>query len=194
MAERSNFFDRDDEEKDQKHCQELLVRTCIFFRRLRQEKMALATIQFTQEQARGIAEVSPGDVRAWRKAVPYLADKPGKAARFTFADLVGLAITSELTNRFGARISDIGASVDGLFHELANARPAHLEGFVALIGSTSARLLTIGDFSAWQISEPTLVVPCDPIVSQIGARMMPLTPSSAQSALPFPPQILKAGR
>lgn len=156
--------------------------------------MALATIQFTQEQARDIAEVSPGDVRAWRKAVPYLADKPGKAARFTFADLVGLAITSELTNHFGARISDIGISVDRLFRELADARPAHLEGFIALIGSASAGLLTIGDFSARQISGPTLVVPCDPIVSRIGARMMPSTPSSAQSALPFPPQMLKAGR
>ncbi|GHA39100.1 hypothetical protein GCM10007989_38590 [Devosia pacifica] len=156
--------------------------------------MSLTTIQFTQEQARDIAEVSPGDVRAWRKAVPYLAAKPGKAARFTFADLVGLAITSELTNRFGARISDIGASVDKLFHELADARPAHLEGIVALIGSASAYLLPIGDFSARQISEPTLIVPCDPIVSQISARMMPSTPSAAQRELPFPPQILKAGR
>jgi len=156
--------------------------------------MALATIQFTQEQARDIAEVSPGDVRAWRKAVPYLADKPGKAARFTFADLVGLAITSELTRRFGVRISDIGSSVDRLFRELADARPAHLEGFIALVGSASAGLLTIGDFSAGQISEPTLVVPCDPIVNRIGARMMPLTPSSAQSALPFLPHILRTGR
>lgn len=171
-----------------------VVPACIFSCRQRQEKKALATIQFTQEQARDIAKVSPGDVRAWRKAVPYLAAKPGKAARFTFADLIGLAITSELTNRFGARISDIGASVDKLFHELANARPTHLEGLVALIGSASARLLTVGDFSARQIDEPTLIVPCDPIVSQISARMMPSTPVATQSALPFPPQILKAAR
>lgn len=156
--------------------------------------MALTTIQFTQEQARDIAEVSPGDLRAWRKAVQYLADKPGKAARFTFADLVGLVITSELTNRFGARISDIGTSVDRLFHELADARPGHLEGRVVLIDSASARILTIGDFGAQQIEELTLVVPCDPIVSQISARMMPSMPAPPQSALPFPPQILKAGK
>ncbi len=156
--------------------------------------MALTTIQFTQEQAREIAEVSPGDLRAWRKEVAYLAAKPGKAARFTFADLVGLAITSDLTNRFGARISDIGASVNRLFHELADARPAHLEGFVALICSESARLVLISEFSPRQISEPTLVVPCDPIVSRISARMMPSTSSAAQNALPFPPQILQVGR
>lgn len=154
--------------------------------------MAVTTIQFTQEQARNLAEVSPGDLRAWRKAVQYLAAKPGKAARFTFADLVGLAITSELTNRFGARISDIGNSVDRLFQQLADARPAHLEGLIALIDSASARLLSFGDFSARQINVPTLVVPCNPIVTQICARMMPSTPAVAQSTLPFPPQILKA--
>lgn len=156
--------------------------------------MVLTTIQFTQEQARDITEVSPGCLRAWRKTVRYLSDKPGKAARFTFADLVGLAITSKLTNGFGVRISDIGSSVDRLFRELAEARPAHLEGLVALIAPASAHLLSVGDFSAQRIREPTLVVPCDPIVNQIGARMMPATPALGQSALPFPPQIIKAGK
>lgn len=156
--------------------------------------MAFTTIQFTQEQARDIAEVSSGDLRAWRKVVQYLAEKPGKAARFTFADLVGLIITSELTNRFGVRISDIGNSVDRLFHELADARSAHLEGFVALIDPASARLLAVGDFSAHQITVSTLVVPCDPIVNQISARMVPSTPNVTQGVLPFPPQSLKAER
>jgi hypothetical protein len=54
--------------------------------------MPLQAIHFTQEQARVLTGVSLGDLRQWRKAVPYLMAKPGKAARFTFADLVGLAI------------------------------------------------------------------------------------------------------
>lgn len=88
--------------------------------------MALRTIQFTQEQARDVAQVSPGDMRAWRKAVPDLAGKSGKSARFTFADLVGLAITGDLTDGFGVRIGDIGDGVDTLFRALAEARPARL--------------------------------------------------------------------
>jgi hypothetical protein len=155
--------------------------------------MALTTIQFTQEQARDITRVSPGEVRAWRKAVPYLASKPGKSARFAFSDLVGLAITRELTHGFGVRISDIGTGVDALFRELADARPPHLEGFIALVGAASARLLAVSDFAARHIVEPAFVVPCDPIVGEVGGRMMPLSPSSAQTALPFPPQIVKAG-
>jgi hypothetical protein len=170
------------------------IDACFFSRRQRQESVSLRTIQFTQEQARDIAQVSPGDVRAWRKAVPYLAGKPGKAARFTFADLIGLAITSELTDRFGVRISDIGPGIDALFRALADAYPPHLEGLVALIGTASARLLATSELGAHQIVEPTFVVPCGPVLAQIGGRMMPLAPGPRQSALPFPPQILKAGR
>lgn len=156
--------------------------------------MSLRTIQFTQEQARDLAAVSPGDVRAWRKAVPYLAEKSGKAARFTFADLVGLAITADLTGAFHVRISDIGAGVDALFRALAEARPPHLEGLVALIDTTSARLLPAADLGAHQVAGPTFIVPCDPILARIGERMMPAAPSSGQTAFPFPPQMLKTNR
>lgn len=156
--------------------------------------MSPRTIQFTQEQARELTCVTPGDVRAWRKAVPYLASKPGKAARFSFADLVGLAITGDLTNRFGVRISDVGAGVDRLFRALADARPAHLEGVVAIVGTGTGRLLPIGDLTYRHVPEPLLVVPCDPVIALIGERMMPLVPGSAQSALPFPPHALKAGQ
>lgn len=156
--------------------------------------MPLQTIQFTQEQARDLADVSPGDVRAWRKVVPYLAGKPGKAARFTFADLVGLAITANLTGVFHVRISDIGTGVDALFRALAEARPPNLEGLIALIDTSSARLLPATNLRADQVTEPTFVVPCDPIVARIGQRIMPAAPGSGQTALPFPPQMLKGGR
>lgn len=156
--------------------------------------MATRTIQFTQEQARDIAHVSPGDVRAWRKSVPYLAAKPGKSARYTFSDLVGLAITNELTDGFGARISDIGQGVDALFRALAEARPAYLEGMFGLVHRTTARLIRAGDLNTQLIAHPMFVVPCDPILVEIGSRMMPLLPDSGQVALPFPPRIIKAGR
>lgn len=154
--------------------------------------MSAETIQFTQEQARDIALVSPGDVRAWRKTVPYLASKLGKSARFTFTDLVGLAITRELTGRYGVRISDIGTGIDALFHVLADARPQHLEGIFVLLSRNTARLFTSGEFTLQQLVESTFVIPCDPILARIGGRMMPISPGSSQTALPFPPRVLKA--
>lgn len=56
----------------------------------------ITTIQFTQDQMRTVTGVSIETVRHWRKIVPYLATKAGKAARFSFADLLGLAVTNEL--------------------------------------------------------------------------------------------------
>ena len=155
--------------------------------------MLLTTAQFTQEQIRDITQVSPGDVRQWRKAVAYLAAKPGKAARFAFSDLIGLALTRELTGTLGARISEIGAGVDTLFRVLAEARPAHLEGLVAIVERADARLIPTSDLIARQLRSPVFVAPCDPILAEIGARMMPVAPGASQAALPFPPQAVRSG-
>lgn len=155
--------------------------------------MPIRTIQFTQEQVRDIAQVSPGDVRQWRKAVPYLAAKPGKAARFAFSDLVGLALTREITGTLGARIGVIGTGVDALFRALAEVRSAQLEGLVALVERAAARLVPASDLTSRQISVPLFVAPCDPILAEISARMMPIARGSSQVALPFPPQVVRGG-
>lgn len=154
--------------------------------------MSLTTIQFTQEQVRDIAQVSPGDVRQWRKSVAYLAAKPGKSARFAFSDLVGLALTRELTGTLGARISEIGSGVDALFRALAEARPTHLEGLVAIVERADARLIPAPDLFARQLHSPVFVASCDPILAEIGARMMPIAPGATQTALPFPPRAVRS--
>lgn len=156
--------------------------------------MSLQTIQFTQEQARDLAGISPGEVRAWRKAVSYLAAKPGKAARFTFADILGLAITRRIIGDFHVRISDIGNSVDALFRALSEARPSDLEGSVALIDAQTARLVSSADLGIKPLKDPTFVVPCAQLIRDLSQRVMPLAPPSYQSALPFAPQMVKTCR
>src|SRR5690606_14567187 len=160
---------------------------------MQQEKMSLTTIHFTQEQVRDIAQVSPGDVRQWRKSVAYLAAKPGKSARFAFSDLVGLALTRELTGTLGARISEVGNGVDALFYALAEARPAHLEGLVAIVERADARLIPATDMVVRELRGPVFVAPCDPVLAKIGARMMPIAPGASQTALPFPPRAVRRG-
>jgi hypothetical protein len=157
--------------------------------------MSLQTIQFTQEQARDLARVSPGEVRAWRKAVIYLAAKPGKAARFSFADVLGLAITRRITGDFHVRISDIGDSMDALFRALSATRPSDLESAVALIDVRTARLVPEAELGGTEpLKEPTFVVPCAPFIYDLRRKVMPLPPTSLQAVLPFAPQMVKAGR
>src|SRR5262245_31196159 len=96
----------------------------------------VTAIQFTQEQARTLTGVSVEAIRHWRKAVPYLANKPGKSARFTFADVVGLAVTQEVTN-FGVRITCVGDGIDALFQLLAQSSGV-LEDGIALVTASGA--------------------------------------------------------
>jgi hypothetical protein len=156
--------------------------------------MSLRTIQFTQEQARDLVGLSPGEVRAWRKVVSYLAEKPGKAARFTFADILGLAITRRITGDFHVRISDIGDSMDALFRALSETGPSDLEGSVALIDAHTARLVPYSDLGAQPLKDPTFIVPCDQLIYDLSQRVMPVAPTSLQAALPFSPQMVKTGR
>ena len=151
-------------------------------------------IQFTQEQARDLARVSPGELRAWRKVVRYLAAKPGKAARFTFTDILGLAITRRITGDFHVRISDIGDSMDALFRALSETRPSDLEDSVALIDVQTACLVPGTDLGTKPLKDATFVVPCAQLIHDLSQRVMPLAPASLQGALPFAPQMVKTGR
>ena len=80
---------------------------------------SVSAIQFTQEQVRTLTGASVETVRHWRKAVPYLAEKSGKAARFSFSDVVALAITHELVRTFGVQIASVGIGIDSLFRLLS---------------------------------------------------------------------------
>jgi len=144
-------------------------------------------IQFTQEQARVIATVSPGETRQWRKVVPYLASKPGKASRFAFSDLVALTITGALTRDMGVRISEVALGVDSLFERLAAARPTNLEGLVAVVWRQRTTLVRVGDFRPHDMVEPAFLMSCDAVIADIRARMLPVTMNDQQAPLPFTP-------
>src|SRR3569833_451825 len=93
----------------------------------------IIAIQYTQDQMRALTGVSVETVRHWRKAVPYMATKTGKAARFSFADLLGLAVTNELVRSQGVHIGTVSSGVDALFRLLADASAQVLDGGVVFV-------------------------------------------------------------
>jgi hypothetical protein len=147
---------------------------------------AVATIQFTQDQMRTLTGVSAETVRHWRKAIPYLSSKTGKAARFSFTDLVGLAVTNELVNSFGVHIATASTGVDALFGLLASSGPSALDGAVAFITPSEAVLREAGsDGISRMPPKPTFVIPLAPFVSKIQQHMLPAMPAPRQSVLPL---------
>jgi len=154
---------------------------------------AVAAIQFTQDQMRTLTGVSAETVRHWRKAVPYLASKTGKSARFSFTDLLGLAVTNELVSSLGVHIGSVSAGVDALFKLLADASAPAMDGAIVFVTSTTASL---HESSSWYVAraltQPTLAIPLDPLIARLQQHMLPVMPGAAQAVLPFPPEAIRS--
>lgn len=154
---------------------------------------AVSTIQFTQDQARTLTGVSVETVRHWRKAIPYLAAKTGKTARFTYADLVGLAVTNALVSSLGAHIAALSGGVDALFRLLATVGPTSLDSAIVLVTATDASIYEpVADGIGRLSSAPALTVPLAPLVANIQRHMLPFALISPQVALPFPPKAVRS--
>lgn len=154
---------------------------------------AVSAIQFTQDQARTLTGVSVETIRHWRKTIPYLAAKTGKTARFTFADLVGLAVTNALVSSLGAHIAALSGGVDTLFRLLATIGPVSMGSAIVLVTATDASLYEPGADGIGSLSfAPALMVPLAPLVANIQRHMLPIAPMTSQVALPFPPEAVRS--
>ncbi|GAB4360729.1 MAG: hypothetical protein Kow006_30850 [Gammaproteobacteria bacterium] len=154
---------------------------------------AVPAIQYTQDQMRTLTGVSIETVRHWRKTVPYLASKTGKAARFTFADLLGLAVTNELVRSLGVHITTVSAGVDALFRLLANSSAVALNGAVAFVTPVSATLRDSGPEGIGPApTQPTLAIPLDPLITRLQQHILPAMSAQKQAALPFPPEAIRS--
>lgn len=139
---------------------------------------------YTQEQARSVTGIGQEALRHWRKYVPYLASRSGKSARFSFGDLVALAVTKEATDGLGISISRIHEGIESLFHAFAEQKVI-LPGTSALLQSNVTLLATAGT----QLSElgqtPAALVPLDPIIEQLRSKFLNGLRLPPQSVLPF---------
>lgn len=154
---------------------------------------AVTAIQYTQDQMRTLTGVSVETVRHWRKTVPYLASKTGKAARFTFADLLGLAVTNELVSSLGVHIATVSAGVDALFRLLADSSAMTLNGAVVFVTPTAATMRDAGPEGLGPVpTQPTVTIPLDPLIMRLQQHMLPVMPASRQASLPFPPEAIRS--
>lgn len=153
----------------------------------------ITAIQFTQEQARTLTGVSAETVRHWRKTIPYLSSKTGKAARFSFTDLVGLAVTNELVKSFGVHIATVSAGVTSLFALLASSGPASMDNAVAFITPTEAILREAGPDGIGRVPNTSAIaIPLAPYIEKIQQHVLPAAPVSRQTVLPFSLEVVRS--
>jgi len=142
---------------------------------------------------RTLTGVSVETVRHWRKTVPYLSPKTGKAARFSFADLLGLAVTNELVSSLGVHIGTVSVGVDALFRLLATASLTSFDGAVVFITPTTATLREASSEGVGLVqTQAMLAVPLAPLIARIQQHMLPVMLAPSQAALPFPPEAVRS--
>ena len=148
----------------------------------------VVSIQFTQEQARTLTGVPPETVRHWRKVVPYLSVKTGKAARYTFPELVGLAAANELVKTLGVHIAVVRGGIDSLFNLLARSNAAAFQEAVAVITTDEAALSA----ELLACKHSALIIPLKPLVLRIQQGMLPILLGMGRATVPFPPKIVRS--
>lgn len=68
-----------------------------------------------------------------------------------------------------------------------------LNGSVAFVTATSATLCDIGPEGIGPApTQPTLVIPLDPLIMRLQQHMLPIVPTPSQAALPFPPEAIRS--
>lgn len=151
-------------------------------------KMATNTIQYTGEQARDFAGVSPEAWRHWRKVVPWLSNKKGKKARFSAGELVALAVVGSVTTTLYVGVSGLAPQWNELFSFCAPQRPGSLRSAFAVITADSIRLVGAEGI---ECGVPAIVVPCEPIVDRLWAAAFSGNVEQQQVPLPFAPQAVR---
>jgi len=149
-------------------------------------------IQFTQDQARTITGISCETLRHWRKNIPYLAEKSGKAARFSFSDLICLASAAQAIEDFGASISNIGPVIDPLFRKLAESRPAMLQNQAIIIRGTNATICHLDEIAKLDFSTPVMVIPLAQLTESMRQCLLPELSGQQQLEIPFTLQSVRS--
>lgn len=162
-------------------------------------------MRYTQAQIRDVLGVTVETIRHWRKVLHPLKERAGRAATFTFGDLLALGVVHRLTVGLDLAVSSLQPAARSLF-TICNdgdwARPdarflivtrrpdASGAGFEAPIISL-ADDATLGP----ALSELAVaaVIPLGPIVERLRAHLL-MEPGQHvdQQSLPFPPLGLKS--
>lgn len=147
--------------------------------------MALNTIQYTGEQARSFAGVSPEAWRHWRKVVERLAEKTGKKARFSAGELIALAVVASAVSTLNVGIAGLAERWSDLFELCAQQRLSNLRSAFVIVTPQKVELV---DSDRLGRDTPAIIIPCAPIVDRLWTAAFSGVTDQAQAPLPFAPQ------
>ena len=145
-------------------------------------------MRYSQGQARHLLDLPVETLRHWRKVLPPLHAKHGRAASFAFSDLIALGVLKRISETFGIPIGRMADASVALFDECEGLRWSALATAAFTFDGQAGRIV---DISALSFDEPNLILPLQPILTELRARLLQEGPDD-QPSLRFPPLPLKS--
>ncbi len=149
------------------------------------------TIQFTTQQARSIAGISSEAWRHWRKHLPHVAAKKGKAARFSMGEIVALCAVEEVVNKLGLRVAVLSDGLDQVFQACAPMSLLYLRDCSFVVTAANGKIFKTEQVRG--LSNSAVVIPCENIVDQVLRATFQDSDEVYQRSLPFPPAAVARG-
>lgn len=143
-------------------------------------------VQYSQSQVRETVGLSLETYRHWKRVLPPLAVKGGRAACFSIGDLIAASILQRLTEIAGVRVGHL-SDVSAAIFEICNKSP-----WATLVGMTLEIDLEQRSCSVESTPKPrggNLVLSCrfDAVLEQLRDALLRGRVSQTQSELLLPP-------
>ncbi len=147
-------------------------------------------MEFTLSQFRGLVGISLETHRHWRRVLPPIARKGGRAPCFTVGDLIAGLVVRRLTEDVGVRVGCMVHMADELFH-LCRSPWATLEGSILSFDLCRGTCTLSKGRSPSSMADLTLMCRLDPILETVRGSLL-TDQSLDQASLPSGPLSLRA--
>lgn len=149
--------------------------------------MCQTTVEYTLTQFRDTVGISLETHRHWKRVLPPLARRRGRAPNFTVGDLIAGAVVKRLTDVGGLRVGHLKDVADALF-ALCNRSQWATMASASLVLDCDRRQCEIADTTRLPNGEGLILsLPLGPVLDSIRASLLKSTSDHSQTSLRFPP-------
>lgn len=144
-------------------------------------------MQYTQAQLRGAVGISLDTYRHWKRVLPPLAAKSGRAAAFSIGDIVAVSVVRRLTETAGIRVAHLSDVAPAIF-EICNSSPWAALASATLTFDLEQRTCSV-ERAGRSPATADLVLSCKlaPLLEQIRSILLRGQSNQAQEELLLPP-------
>ncbi len=151
-------------------------------------------VEYTLTQFRDIVGLSLETHRHWKRVLPPLTVRQGRAPCFTVGDIIAGAVVRHLTDVGGLKVGHLADISDALF-ALCNRTPWAALTTSLLVFDCDRRHCQLITSSQSQTADGlVLIVPLQPVLERIRASLLKDIGDERQTSLCFPPLGIPAGR